>query len=273
MAEIIDVNNITSVNVTDQTLPTGDTDAIFDRLMHVSKLHIQQEYKAGRIKGREYATVYLGMLQSAMAQSVNYELSKKVQSNKAEQVEESTRNSGYSTIASMTADYGFESLEVDSTDKWKITDLVYNTRADKGTVYAKEQSTVAATTRANAENEKRLEQMDEQTNSIRTARAKTERDTLLVETQRQKMIEQVDDNKLIKGAEQLAEAIKYAMAAEVSVPANFWGELLGMIADLTRNVRTNSGQININDILSGAAPIPAPIKDDTTTTSPVGENE
>jgi uncharacterized protein (DUF3084 family) len=48
----------------------------FDTLMQSMSKHIQQEYDANRIRGTDYSTVYLGGLQSAMQQSIQFVLQK-----------------------------------------------------------------------------------------------------------------------------------------------------------------------------------------------------
>jgi hypothetical protein len=45
---------------------------VFDELMRATKAHLTDEYKNGHIKGSEYATVYLGALQSVMSQSLQF---------------------------------------------------------------------------------------------------------------------------------------------------------------------------------------------------------
>ena len=46
----------------------------FDKLMKVVTLHLEAQYTAGRITGTDYATVYLGALQSTLAQAVSFTL-------------------------------------------------------------------------------------------------------------------------------------------------------------------------------------------------------
>lgn len=53
------------------TTKIGGTGA-FDQLMMSTKAHLESEYKAGRIKGAEYATVYLGALVAVMQQAVAF---------------------------------------------------------------------------------------------------------------------------------------------------------------------------------------------------------
>ena len=46
----------------------------FDELMKTVTLHLEEQFNAGRITGTDYATVYLGALQSTLAQAVNFTL-------------------------------------------------------------------------------------------------------------------------------------------------------------------------------------------------------
>ena len=57
-------------NATTATDATGN----FDKLMKVVTLHVEAQFNAGRITGTDYATVYLGALQSTLAQAVNFTL-------------------------------------------------------------------------------------------------------------------------------------------------------------------------------------------------------
>lgn len=46
----------------------------FDVLMRANKAHLEQEYKAGRIKGTEYADVYLGSMQTVLNGALQFVL-------------------------------------------------------------------------------------------------------------------------------------------------------------------------------------------------------
>lgn len=63
------------LDITDLTDGTVDGTGVFDQLMKAAKAHVDSEYEKNRIKGAEYATVYLGTIQSAMAQSIQYMVS------------------------------------------------------------------------------------------------------------------------------------------------------------------------------------------------------
>ena len=49
---------------------------VFDLLMKSVKTHLNEEYNASRIRDEDFATVYLGSLQSAMQQAVQYQMGK-----------------------------------------------------------------------------------------------------------------------------------------------------------------------------------------------------
>lgn len=45
---------------------------VFDDLMEAVTIHLEAQYQLGRITGSDFATVYLGAMQSALQQSVSY---------------------------------------------------------------------------------------------------------------------------------------------------------------------------------------------------------
>ena len=66
-----DISYSTLSNATTATDGTGN----FDKLMKVVTLHVEKQFTDGRITGTDYATVYLGALQSTLAQAVSFTLS------------------------------------------------------------------------------------------------------------------------------------------------------------------------------------------------------
>lgn len=58
-------------------------DGVFDQLMKATKAHLKEEYDAQRIRGSEYSQVYLGSLQSAMSQSIQWQLGAEIAKNQA----------------------------------------------------------------------------------------------------------------------------------------------------------------------------------------------
>jgi hypothetical protein len=65
------LSTATTVGTGNATDGTGN----FDNLMKVVTLHLEDQFTAGRITGTDYATVYLGALQSTLDQAVNFTLS------------------------------------------------------------------------------------------------------------------------------------------------------------------------------------------------------
>lgn len=63
---------VTPITVAALTTATLDGAGVFDTLMRANKEHLEAEFKAGRIKGADYANVYLGSLQSVLAASVQF---------------------------------------------------------------------------------------------------------------------------------------------------------------------------------------------------------
>ena len=65
--------DIAFTDVTDSIDPTAGT-GTFDVLMQRIESHIERQHLAGRITGSDYATVYLGSLQAAIQQSIQFVL-------------------------------------------------------------------------------------------------------------------------------------------------------------------------------------------------------
>ena len=70
------IEAIPKVTLSDLTVATLAGTGVFDTLMRAAKAHLDQEYTNNRIKGADYATVYLGSLTQVMAQSVAFLLAK-----------------------------------------------------------------------------------------------------------------------------------------------------------------------------------------------------
>ena len=57
---------MTAITIANLTQATVDGTGVFDVLMRANKAHLEAEFAKGRIKGSEYATVYLGSLQAVL---------------------------------------------------------------------------------------------------------------------------------------------------------------------------------------------------------------
>lgn len=68
--------HVDPITLSDLTIAQINGTGVFDVLMQAANEHLQQEFKLGRIKGTEYATVYLGSLEHVLRESVNFLLQK-----------------------------------------------------------------------------------------------------------------------------------------------------------------------------------------------------
>lgn len=65
---------MTPLVITELTDGTVAGTGIFDLLMKANKAHLEEEFTKGRIKGTEYATVYLGSLSAVLQTAVGFVL-------------------------------------------------------------------------------------------------------------------------------------------------------------------------------------------------------
>lgn len=82
----------TPVVLTDLTTAVIDGTGVFDVLMRANKVHLEQEYTKGRIKGPEYATVYLGSLDSVLKASIEFLLQRDKVNQEVKLLEQQTAN-------------------------------------------------------------------------------------------------------------------------------------------------------------------------------------
>ena len=63
---------MTTLTIAELTQATLAGTGAFDVLMRANKVHLEEEFKAGRIRGPEYATVYLGSLEAVMRTALEF---------------------------------------------------------------------------------------------------------------------------------------------------------------------------------------------------------
>lgn len=77
-----------ALTIADLTQATLAGSGIFDVLMRANKAHLDAEYEKSRIKGTEYATVYLGSLESVMRTALEFLLQKDKQALESQLLEQ-----------------------------------------------------------------------------------------------------------------------------------------------------------------------------------------
>jgi hypothetical protein len=75
---------VTPITLNELTTVALNGTGVFDVLMRATRAHLQEEFERGRIKGSEYATVYLGSVQQVMQTSLEFLLRKEKQNLESE---------------------------------------------------------------------------------------------------------------------------------------------------------------------------------------------
>jgi len=121
---------IASSDLTNKTNNTDGT-GVFDVLMETVELHIQEQMGDGRLTGAEFATVYLGAMQSVMQQSVSFLLQKQESDKKAELLDAQINevNERIDLVIAQTAQ-AYESIKA-SQDKTIRENLLNNSNLEK----------------------------------------------------------------------------------------------------------------------------------------------
>lgn len=68
----ITITELDKIPVVELTQATVDGTGVFDVLMQANKVHLEQEFQQSRIRGPEYATVYLGVIEATMRSSMEF---------------------------------------------------------------------------------------------------------------------------------------------------------------------------------------------------------
>lgn len=82
------------ITITDLTQGTLQGEGVFDQLMRAGKAHLEEEFRSRRIQGPEYATVYLGMIQTTMDQAIRFLLEHRQAGLQADLIAEQVESEG-----------------------------------------------------------------------------------------------------------------------------------------------------------------------------------
>ena len=85
-----------SIDQVTTTVPSGN--GVFDVLMRSVDSHLDKQYVSGRIKGSDYATVYLGALQAVLQQAIQFTLMREKTEVEIDAVQETIDQSKANTI-------------------------------------------------------------------------------------------------------------------------------------------------------------------------------
>jgi hypothetical protein len=90
MADVLINTEIDLADLTNATTVTNGT-GYFDVLMSTINIHINHQYTENRLRGADYATVYLGLVQTAMAQSQQFLLQEQLEEAQIDKLKEEIR--------------------------------------------------------------------------------------------------------------------------------------------------------------------------------------
>ena len=200
MAEILfqDFSNGAIID-TDPVSPVWEGTGIFDQLMMAVNGNIQVQFDSGRIKGGDYANVYLGSMQTAINEAMKFVLNKQLLEKQIDQAEQQVEVTKKQVEAQDVQIAIGEVQLAENSEKWALQKRVLEnqlTMSDVDVAY-KEQNVL-----------RDLEIRDKQ---IQSADADIEFNIskkLIMEQTRK-------DNIRSKAAEQFAEFMKYISAANV----------------------------------------------------------
>ena len=75
---VLDINNLALNDINVDLITNSDKTGVFDKLMESVNDNINTQYTEGRITTSDYATVYLGSLQTVLQQSIQFTLQEQV---------------------------------------------------------------------------------------------------------------------------------------------------------------------------------------------------
>ena len=208
MAIELDFNDFSNgaVDYTTPESPEWIGTGVFDELMKAINGNIMVQYESGRIKGPEYAEVYLGSMQSAVSESMKFLLNKK-------SIEKALELQDIQIAMS-------EVQLAETSEKWGIQKAVLENQLDMSNIDVayKEQNVL-----------RDLEIRDKQIESATADIAFNESKKLIMEQTRK-------DNIRSKAAEQFGEFIKYLSAANVVPGANDFKNMRALINSMNDGI-------------------------------------
>lgn len=209
-----------SRNDTDANNPVWEGDGVFDKLMMAVNGNISIQYETGRITGSEYSNVYLGSMQSVIAESMKFILNKK-------SVEKQLESQEISIAIS-------EVQLAENSEKWGIQKKVLENQLEMSNIDVayKEQNVL-----------RDLEIRDKQIESATADVAFNESKKIIMEQTRK-------DNIRSKAAEQFAEFMKYLSAANVVPGSNDFVNMRALINAMNNGIANSDTVANITS--SGA---------------------
>ncbi len=122
------------IQISDVTTTLPDGAGVFDVLMRSIDSHLDKQYQSGRIKGADYATVYLGALQTVLQQAIAFVLAQQKAEKELDAIDEQITASQAATAIkesiadSQNAVYAKQEQGFDRDYKFKIVKSLLDIR-------------------------------------------------------------------------------------------------------------------------------------------------
>ena len=205
-----------SINSVDANNVHWDGDGILDKMLKVINSNIKIQYDEGRLKGVEYADVYLGAMQTALTESIKFLLNKDVIEKQVE---------------GMDVKIAIDEVQLaENSEKWAIQKNVLENQLDMSNIDVayKERSLL-----------KDLEIKDKQIESATADVAFNESKKTIMEQTRK-------DNIRSKASEQFAEFMKYISAANVVPGPTDFANMRGLITAMNQGIANPDAIATLN---------------------------
>jgi hypothetical protein len=202
-----------SINVTDPSNPVWQGTGVFDQLMMAVNGNIQAQFDAGRIKGSDYANVYMNSMQAAMSESMKFVLTKKLTEKQVDLVDKQVQSQDVQIAIG-------EVQLAENSEKWQIQKQVLQNQLEMSNVDVSYKAQNAA---------KDLE--------IKTKQVESATADIAFNTSKKTIMEQTrKDNIRSKAAEQFAEFMKYISAANVVPGPTDFQNMRGLITAMNNGI-------------------------------------
>lgn len=141
MTEILNshLTDADNLDVTEDGKYTVTGNGIFDDLMEAVNVHLSAQFNLQRITGSDYATVYLGAMQSAMQNAVGFILGRQKAAEESDMIEAQKSALLQETVAKLIKHYGFKDAYIiddeivlgDTSDDGLIDEQIEKTDAEE----------------------------------------------------------------------------------------------------------------------------------------------
>lgn len=244
--EVTDLNIENLVNGSLNAQNEWEGTGIFDKLIAAVNKNIEGQYNKNRITGPDYANVYLGSMQSVIAQSMEFLLRENVTEAQVDLLRQQKLSETERTrLANAQAEgQEYTVARILPEQARQLEGQAAVAQVNKGIAYATQQDKIDTSSY-----KKQVEEVNKdisvgtKTSKIALVAGQVNKltaDTNYVGAQQTALEEQVEDNRLIKAIDALGDTYGTFGAGGLTVSSDMWATYYGMITSLTTQTAPNS---------------------------------